>query len=320
MVLETLIIIYVLIWIIPCMIIASAKNKSVGMAFIASLLFGAFALIYYIFAGREQPKEQKYTIKCTECGAEVSDSDKYCPECGDKFKEDGIECPKCKTLNKENVKFCTKCGHKLIKEHEPEFICEYCDKKFKSDESLNKHYEICEEKKYQNQKENKIMVLGIGVVIFIMLGIYFLINNKINLIPLFLIGFIVTPFFDKVFDRYKKRINSLKHFEINWWTKSILIITLIVIFIILVNLIIPECPKSCDDNNSCTNDFCSKETGYKCMNTLKLNCKGNGICETGEYGTSDCPNCDDRNKCTSDSYDVGAKKCINIEMKGCINE
>lgn len=87
---------------------------------------------------------------------------------------------------------------------------------------------------------------------------------------------------------------------------------------ILVNWVIPECQKSCDDNKLCTNDFCSAETGYKCMNTLKLNCKGNGICETGEYGTPDCPNCDDGNKCTADSYDVGAKKCIHIEMKGCI--
>ena len=87
---------------------------------------------------------------------------------------------------------------------------------------------------------------------------------------------------------------------------------------VLINLAVPECSVSCNDNNLCTNDFCSLETGYKCMNTLKLNCKGNGICESGEYGTSDCPNCDDENKCTSDSYDTGAKKCINIEMKGCI--
>ena len=54
------------------------------------------------------------------------------------------------------------------------------------------------------------------------------------------------------------------------------------------------------------------------MNTLKLNCKGNGICESGEYGTSDCPNCDDSNKCTADSYDSTSKQCIHVEMKGCV--
>ena len=142
-------------------------------------------------------------------------------------------------------------------------------------------------------------------------------NNKINLIALVLIGFILTPLFDKFFNHYKKRVNNLRHFEINWWKKSIAIIVIIFIFI-LINWITPECPASRNDNNSCTNDFCSKDTGYKCMNTLKLNCKGNGICESGEYGSSDCPNCDDNDKCTADSYDVGAKKCINIEMKGCI--
>jgi len=55
----------------------------------------------------------------------------------------------------------------------------------------------------------------------------------------------------------------------------------------------------------------------ECMNILKLNCKGNGICESGEYGTSDCPNCDDNNKCSADSYDSASKQCIHTEMKGC---
>ena len=94
MVLETLILIYVLIWVIPCMIIASAKNKSLGMAFIASLFFGIFALIYYIFAGRETSKEEKHTVKCSDCGAEVSKSDEFCPECGTKVVDS---------------KFCTEC-------------------------------------------------------------------------------------------------------------------------------------------------------------------------------------------------------------------
>lgn len=319
MAIETLVIIYVVLWIIPCMIIASAKNKSVGKAFAASLLFGIFALIYYIFARSEPPKEEKSTLKCTGCGAEVSHSDKFCPDCGAKFDEEGIDCPKCKTHNKKNLKFCTNCGHKLIKESEPEFICEYCDKKFKSEDALNKHYGGCEEKKIKNEKDTKIVIWVVGILVFLGFGIYFLINSKINLIPLFLIGFIATPFFDKLFNHYKKENTRLKHFEFNWWKKGIVVLAIILLFI-FINWLIPECPKSCNDNNSCTNDFCSAETGYKCMNTLKLNCKGNGICESGEYGTSDCPNCDDNNKCTADSYDTSSKQCIHTEMKGCINE
>jgi len=206
---------------------------------------------------------------------------------------------------------------KEIKKGEVKHVCEYCDREFKSNEVLQKHHETCEEKKYREEKNNKIGLWAIGIIFFVGFGIYFLMNNKINLVPLFLIGFLLTPFFDKLFSYYKKRINKLKHFEFNWWKKAVLILIVILVFI-LINLIIPECPTSCNDNKLCTNDFCSKETGYKCMNTIKLNCNGNAICESGEYGTSDCPNCDDGKKCTADSYDIGAKKCINIEMKGCI--
>jgi len=203
------------------------------------------------------------------------------------------------------------------KEPEPEYYCEYCDKKFKSEDALNKHYDSCEAKKIKSEKDTKTMIWVVSIIVFIGLGIYFLINKKINLIPLFLIGFIVTPFFDKLFNRFKKKSNRFKHFEFNWWKKGIIILAIILLFV-LINWLIPECPKSCNDNNSCTNDFCSAETGYKCMNTLKLNCRGNGICESGEYGTSDCPNCDDNNKCTADSYDSASKQCIHVEMKGCI--
>ncbi len=33
---------------------------------------------------------------------------------------------------------------------------------------------------------------------------------------------------------------------------------------------------------------------------------------------TDCPNCDDGNKCTADSYDTALQQCINVEMKGCV--
>lgn len=207
---------------------------------------------------------------------------------------------------------------KVIEKKEiQKYICEYCDKEFKSEELLNKHHNHCEEKKYREEKEKKIFLWIIGVVAFLSFGIYFWINNKINLIPVVFIGFILTPFFDKVFNKYKKKNKKLKHFKFNWWKKSIVIIAVILLFF-LINLAIPNCPKSCDDSKQCTEDFCNFGTGFKCLNVVKLNCEGNNICEEGEYGTSDCPNCDDGKKCTVDSYDYGAKKCIHIKMKGCV--
>ncbi|MBU0471517.1 MAG: zinc-ribbon domain-containing protein, partial [Nanoarchaeota archaeon] len=140
---EGLITFYVLVWMVPCMVIASAKNKSVGKAFLASLLFGLFALIYYIFARSEPKKEEKHTLKCTDCNTEVLDSDKFCPECGAHFDDQEIKCPNCKTNNKGCVKYCTKCGHNLIKEPKLEYQCEYCNKKFKSEETLQNHLEHC---------------------------------------------------------------------------------------------------------------------------------------------------------------------------------
>src|SRR3989338_460345 len=208
---------------------------------------------------------------------------------------------------------------KVEKEPEQEYTCAWCDKKFKTEETLHKHNETCEKKKHGEEKDIKIVLWGVGIIVFVIFSSisYFVFNNKVNLIAAVLIGFIATPFFDKVFVHYKKRNSRLRHFEFNWWKKTIVIFVIILIFI-LINLLIPECPKSCNDNNSCTNDFCSAETGYKCMNTLKLNCKGNGICEGGEYGSSDCPNCDDNNKCTVDSYDSASKQCIHTEMIGCV--
>ena len=53
---EIFFLIYAILWIVPCMIIAHAKDKDLVKAFFASLLFGLFALIYYIFAKHELMK------------------------------------------------------------------------------------------------------------------------------------------------------------------------------------------------------------------------------------------------------------------------
>lgn len=79
-------------------------------------------------------------------------------------------------------------------------------------------------------------------------------------------------------------------------------------------LLIHRCPEACDDGNSCTNDFCSAATNYKCASSPVSDCCGNAICEIKEnYGTcpKDCLSCDDNNQCTKDSYDYHSQKCVN---------
>ncbi|MEK6967185.1 MAG: hypothetical protein AABX51_00985 [Nanoarchaeota archaeon] len=44
----------------------------------------------------------------------------------------------------------------------------------------------------------------------------------------------------------------------------------------------PRCPKSCDDNNKCTQDICNQQTSFECRTIPIVPCCGNGICEYGE--------------------------------------
>ena len=76
----------------------------------------------------------------------------------------------------------------------------------------------------------------------------------------------------------------------------------------------PRCPASCDDGNSCTTESCSESTGYKCEVKSVSNCCGNNTCELSEkYETcaTDCPLCDDNNKCSKDYFDYNKQQCIN---------
>jgi len=104
--------------------------------------------------------------------------------------------------------------------------------------------------------------------------------------------------------------------------KKILIFILMGIVIVGLGIaiylfLIPRCPASCDDGNSCTTEACSKETEYKCKIKNIPDCCGNKLCEIKEaYETCsiDCPNCDDINKCTKDSYDYHLEKCVNAPI------
>ncbi len=86
-----------------------------------------------------------------------------------------------------------------------------------------------------------------------------------------------------------------------------------------VSEVYPECMDcpNCDDENKCTldsHDYNKRE----CVNKpiLDVVCCGNTLCEEG-YETSsdcskDCPNCDDNNRLTADSFNYKTQKCENI--------
>ncbi|MBD3361754.1 DUF4352 domain-containing protein [Candidatus Woesearchaeota archaeon] len=78
-----------------------------------------------------------------------------------------------------------------------------------------------------------------------------------------------------------------------------------------------SCPSSCDDGIKCTEDYCSAETNYECAHRDITPCEGNNKCEQGEYGTSDCPDCNDNNECTKDEINFETLDCVNTEIVPC---
>lgn len=55
-------------------------------------------------------------IKCSECGAEMSDKAKACPKCKAPNEELKIECPECGEKVKADSKVCPECGYVFVKE------------------------------------------------------------------------------------------------------------------------------------------------------------------------------------------------------------
>lgn len=79
----------------------------------------------------------------------------------------------------------------------------------------------------------------------------------------------------------------------------------------------------------CNPTSCKKLDEDKCECVTVLFCDGNGICEQGEYpGSDDCPDCDDEDPCTHDTYDYDgyceyqrfAPCCGNMECEEGENE
>jgi len=82
-----------------------------------------------------------------------------------------------------------------------------------------------------------------------------------------------------------------------------------------------KCPQSCDDNNTCTEDSCSEDTGFECLNKAIENCCGNDVCEKGETSDScaaDCPVCaQPTEKCTVSEFNYETGKCEEADKMPC---
>jgi hypothetical protein len=75
------------------------------------------------------------------------------------------------------------------------------------------------------------------------------------------------------------------------------------------------CPV-CDDSNPCTSDICGPETGYACQYTAIKPCCGDSVCEQGEAGCADCPECKAA-ACQKAEYDYALQKCVNSNIVPC---
>lgn len=92
-----------------------------------------------------------------------------------------------------------------------------------------------------------------------------------------------------------------------------IIVVLVIIGIILVSVFLfPEC--KINDDCLAKTCFTVQCTNNKCVYSPITDCCGNDICEVGETYpecVADCPNCDDDDKCTEDSYDYHKQECVN---------
>lgn len=117
-------------------------------------------------------------------------------------------------------------------------------------------------------------------------------------------------------NKKKRIIHFFKKNKIVFAIIGILLTLIVLGFVVKATLF--TCPSSCDDGLKCTTDFCSSETKYKCTHKDIIPCVGNNNCEQGEYGTNDCQNCDDNNKCTKDNINYETKQCIHEDIIPCV--
>lgn len=58
-------------------------------------------------------ERKKALPKCTKCGKNGEEGQKFCSECGGKMMAPLTKCPGCKKNIVDNEIFCTECGHNL---------------------------------------------------------------------------------------------------------------------------------------------------------------------------------------------------------------
>jgi hypothetical protein len=89
----------------------------------------------------------------------------------------------------------------------------------------------------------------------------------------------------------------------------------IIFFLIIFSLFLfnscAKCPKSCNDFNECTRDFCDKSTDYECAHEQIPGCTcGNGQCEQ-DKGENECTCSRDCGQCEGEETDYTEYKCVN---------
>lgn len=95
---------------------------------------------------QEQLEEYRNKHICKNCGAEISETDRFCNSCGIRIiregeveQDDTHTCPKCGEPVQEGQKFCCKCGWALTKvitedlQSEKKRVCPGCGNEIESD-------------------------------------------------------------------------------------------------------------------------------------------------------------------------------------------
>lgn len=94
--------------------------------------------------------------------------------------------------------------------------------------------------------------------------------------------------------------------------KKLLLISILIGILLLSGCVEKECKTDSDcSSRDCFELECKNN---KCVYSVIANCCGNEVCEVGETYEDcvvDCPDCDDVNECTKDSYDYHEQKCVN---------
>lgn len=72
------------------------------------------------------------------------------------------------------------------------------------------------------------------------------------------------------------------------------------------------CEPTCDGHDYTCDLECGEcqaldDKNCECLDVSP--CLGNAVCESGEYPSEDCPDCDDENECTEDNYDHNTREC-----------